>query len=45
MNNEGLAVLFISKDWSAQLLGYILINIVLNTLDRHSNLAETLVSL
>ena len=45
MNNEGLALLFIWKDRSTQSLGYILINIVLNPLERHDRSAEILVSL
>jgi len=44
MNNEGLAVSFIWKDQSAQSLGYIPINIVLNPLERHNHSAEILVS-
>ena len=44
MNNEGLAMLFIWKDWSAQSLGYILISIVLNPLERNSRSVEILVS-
>jgi len=44
MNNEGLAVSFIWKDRLAQSLGYILINIVLNPLERPNHSAEILVS-
>jgi len=44
MNNEGLAVSFIWKDWSTQSLGYILISIVLNPLERYNYSAEILVS-
>ena len=44
MNNEGLVVSFIWKDQSAQSLGYILISIVLNPLERHDRSAEILVS-
>jgi len=44
MNNEGLAVSFIWKDRSAQSLGYILLNIVLNPLERHNRSAEILVT-
>ena len=44
MNNEGLAVSFIWKDRSAQSFCYILINIVLNPLERHNRSAEILVS-
>ena len=44
MNNEGLAMLFIWKDRSAQSLGYILISIVLNPLERYNHSAEILVS-
>ena len=44
INNEGLAVSFIWKDWSAQPLGKILINIVLNPLERHNRSAEILAS-
>ena len=36
MTNEGLAVSFIWKDQDAQSLGYILITIVLNPLERQS---------
>jgi len=43
MNNEGLAVPFIWKNLSAQSLGYILINIVLNHLERENRSAEVLV--
>ena len=43
MNNDGLAVSFIWKDGSAQSLGYILIIIVLNPLERHNRTAEILV--
>ena len=44
MNNEGLAVSFIWKNRSAQSLGYILISIVLNPLERQYRSAELLVS-
>jgi len=44
MNNEGLAVSIIWKDQSTQSLGYILINIMLNPLERHNRSAEILVS-
>ena len=44
MNNEGLAVSVIWKDQSTQSLGYILISIVLNPLERHVCSAEILVS-
>jgi len=40
MKNEGLAVSLIWIDWSAESLGYILINIVLNPLERHSRSGE-----
>ena len=43
MNNEGLAVSFIRKNRSAQLFGYIQIN-VLNPLKRYNRSAEILVS-
>jgi len=44
MNNDGSAMSFIWKDRSAQSLGYILISIVLNPLERHNRSAEMLVS-
>jgi len=44
MNNKDLAVSFIWKDWSTQSFGYILINIVLNTLERNNRSAEILLS-
>ena len=43
MNNEGLAVSFIWKNRSAQSLGYILVTIVLNPLERRNRSAEILV--
>jgi len=43
MNNEGLVASFIWKDLSAQSLGYILINIVLNGLERNNCSAEILI--
>ena len=46
MNKEGLAVDYHSseKNCSTQSWGYIMINIVLNPLERHNRSAEILVS-
>ena len=44
MNNYGIAVSFVWKDRSAQSLDYILINIVLNPLERHNRSDEMVVS-
>jgi len=43
MNNQSLAVSFIWKDQSAKSLGHILINIVLNPLERQNRSDEILV--
>jgi len=44
IHNECLALSFIWKDRSAKSLGYIMINIVLNTLERYDRSPEILVS-
>ena len=44
ITNYSLAVSFTRENWSAQSLGYILISIALNPLERHNRSAEILIS-